>query len=107
MRIETLNSLSGDELCMLLYILNAEPPLPIKEVTPGLILCYKDDILTFKVSQWGEKVKPEYKHIFDQLMFKISNVRPKQNTENENNSPPTPEQSGEVSGSDNPKIEST
>ena len=71
MRIETLNSLTEDELAMLLYIVNSDPPLPIKEVTPGLILCYKDDILTFQVSQWGEKVKPEYKHIFDQLMFKI------------------------------------
>ena len=81
MRIETLNSLTEDELAMLLYIVNSDPPLPIKEVTPGLILCYKDDILTFKVSQWGEKVKPEYKHIFDQLMFKMSNVKPRHNVE--------------------------
>lgn len=87
MRIETLNSLTEDELIMLLCILNSDPPLPIKEITPGLIPYYKDDILTFKVSQWGDKVKPDYKDIFDQLMFKISNVNPHE---------PTPD----ISGSD-------
>jgi hypothetical protein len=96
MRIETLNSLTEDELAMLLYILNEEPPLPIKEVTPGLILCYKDDILTFQVSRWGEKVKPEYKHIFDQLMYKMSNVKPRHNVEN------VPQPSEQISGSDQP-----
>jgi hypothetical protein len=74
-RIETLKSLTDDEMSMLLYILNTEPPLPITEVTPRLILSYKTDALTWKLSQWRDKVKDEYIHIFDQLMFKISNPR--------------------------------
>lgn len=101
-RIETLQSLTEDELAMLLYILNSDPPLPITEVTPQLVLSYKIDALTWKLSQWESKVKDEYKHIYDQLMYKVSNVKPRNTTEDGNIGPQPPGPSGQVSGSDNP-----
>ena len=72
MRIETLNSLTDDELSMLLVIVNTEPPLPITEVSPNLLLYYRDDALTWKLSRWSDRVKPEFRYIFDQLMAKLT-----------------------------------
>ena len=101
--IETLQSLTEDELAMLLYILNEEPPLPITEVTPQMVLSYKLDALTWKLSQWEPRVKDEFKEIFNQLMFKISNVKPRNTTENGSVGTQPSGSSGEVSGSDNPR----
>ena len=76
MRIETLNSLTLEELGMLLVILNSPQPLPLLEISPSIALTFRDDALTFRVSQWQDKVKDEYKPIYDQLTYKLSNVQP-------------------------------
>lgn len=102
-RLETLNSLTEDELAMLLYILNEEPPLPITEVTPQMVLSYKFDALTWKISQWGEKVKDEYKGVFDQLMYKISNNGKQRNITQDGSVDTQASGPGSAaSGSDNP-----
>lgn len=75
MRLETLKSLTEDELSMVLFILNTEPPLPIKEVGVNLIPFYRDDALTFKISKWNDKVSEKGRPIFDSLMSKIANPK--------------------------------
>ena len=88
MRIETLNSLTDDELGMLLVVVNTEPPLPITEVSPNLLLYYRDDALTWKLSRWSDRVKPEFRSIFDQLMAKLTGNKPTEPSPDETPAPP-------------------
>ena len=82
MRIGQLESLTQDELALLLYIVNVIDPvsIPKMEFGPRELLWFKHDLLTYKIAQQESKLTPEGKEIFKGLMIKL-NKSPQQEQE--------------------------
>ena len=73
MRIGQLQSLTTEDLELLLYIVNVvEPSIPSVEVTPKMLLFFKHDKLLFKISQQEPKLTDDGKKIFHSLMTKLN-----------------------------------
>lgn len=73
MRIGQLESLTEDELSLLLYIVNVIEPLrPPLEITPKFLLFFQHDALVWKVAQQESKLTDEGKKIFHGLMTKLN-----------------------------------
>jgi hypothetical protein len=95
MRIGQLETLTEDELALLLYIVNVIEPLgaPQMEITAKQLLWFKHDSLVWKVVKQESKLTPEGKEIFKSLMTKL-NTTAQQEAENyASSSRPTFEQS--------------
>ena len=76
MRIGQLQTLSQDELSLLLYIVNAIDPtsIPKMEFQPKHLPWFDHDLLTWKVAQQESKLTPEGKEVFKNLMTKLNNT---------------------------------
>ncbi len=89
MRIGQLESLTPDELGLLLYIVNVvSPTSPKMEISPKFLLFYKHDLLTFKVAQQEPKLTEEGKKVFQGLMTKLNKTWLQEVIEHENSSRP-------------------
>jgi len=89
MRIGQLNSLTHNELGLLLYIVNVvEPISPPIEVSPKMLLFFKHDKLTFKVAQQEPKLTDDGKKIFHGLMTKLNKTWMQEVTDYENTTRP-------------------
>jgi len=74
MRISQLQSLTQDELSLLLYIVNVIEPLQAPKIEIGLkeLLWFKHDFLIQKVARQESKLTPDGKIIFQRLMAKLN-----------------------------------
>lgn len=74
MRIGQLESLTNDELSLLLYVVNVLEPLSVPkiEIKPKELLWYKHDVLLWKLTQIQSKLTDEGKPIFESLMTKLN-----------------------------------
>jgi hypothetical protein len=83
MRNGQLQSLTDDELSLLLYVVNVIDPLkaPKIEIGPKELLWFKHDALLGKLSQQETKLTPEGKVVYDGLMAKLK-MTPQQEAEN-------------------------
>ena len=74
MRISQLQSLTEEELQLLLYIVNVVEPLTIPkiEIGPKELLWFRHDALLWKLSQQESKLTPEGQTIFQGLMAKLN-----------------------------------
>ena len=73
MRIGQLESLTAMELYLLLYVMNVLLPVSPKiEITPRLLLSFKNDALLWKLSQVQPKLNDEGKKTFQTLMAKLN-----------------------------------
>lgn len=89
MRIGQLESLTEDELALLLYIVNVIEPLrPPLEVTPKFLLFFKHDALVWKVAQQESKLTDEGKKIFHGLMTKLNRTWMQEVIDHENSTRP-------------------
>ena len=73
MRIGQLESLTQDELGLLLYVVNVlAPTSPPMEISPKMLLFFKHDALLFKLAQQEPKLTDEGKKVFHSLMTKLN-----------------------------------
>lgn len=73
MRIGQLESLTQNELGLLLYVVNVLDPLnPPMEISPKMLLCFKHDALLFKLVQQESKLTDDGKKVFHNLMTKLN-----------------------------------
>lgn len=73
MRIGQLESLTPDELDLLLYIFNELYPIkPGPEITPKMLLFIKHDVILWTLAQCESKIKPEHKHLIESLSTKLN-----------------------------------
>lgn len=90
MRIGQLQSLTQDELALLLYIVNVIDPIsiPKMEFGPKELLWFKHDALLWKLAQQEPKLTPEGKEIFQGLMSKLNKTPQQEQEEYERASKP-------------------
>jgi len=73
MRISQVQSLSEEELSLLLYIVNVIHPIkPGPEITPNLLPTIRHDALLWIVSQQEPKLTAAGKIVFQSLMVKLN-----------------------------------
>lgn len=73
MRIGQLESLTQDELGLLLYVVNVlSPTSPPMEISPKMLLFFKHDALLFKLAQQESKLTDDGKKVFHGLMAKLN-----------------------------------
>ena len=98
MRIEQLQSLTEDELAMVLYIVNVLKPMePKMEITPRLLTVMNHAFLVKKLVDSFNLVKPEAYPIYSSLLTKLGIDHKIEVKAPE--APPTASVSSEVSGS--------
>lgn len=89
MRISQLQSLTLDELGLLLYIFNDLYPIkPGPKITSKMLLFIKDDVILWTLAQCESKIKPEYKYIINNLSIKLNKTWIQEIQEYENTSKP-------------------
>jgi hypothetical protein len=87
MRIGQLQSLTENELALLLFIVNeVAPTSPKMEITPNLLLFFKHDALLWTVAQQESKLTDEGKKIFHGLMTKLNRTWIQEVIDHENSS---------------------
>lgn len=85
MRISQLQSLTEDELGLLLYVYNVlEPIRPPIELNPKLLLFLRHDMLISKMKSIEPKLKPENKPLLDGLIAKLNTTWVEELTTNAN-----------------------
>jgi hypothetical protein len=90
MRISQLQSLTQEELQLLLYVVNIVEPLtsPKIEIGPKELLWFKHDALLWKLAQQESKLTPEGQIIFQGLMSKLNKTASQEVKEHEHSSKP-------------------
>jgi hypothetical protein len=74
-RREVLQSLSEDEMAVMLYVLNVlHPPGFNLTVDPWLVACYKKEALMQILAYHRQNVLPEGEKIYDTLLAKLNGV---------------------------------
>ena len=90
MRISQLQSLTQEELQLLLYVVNVMEPLinPKIDIGSKELLWFKHDVLLQKLSKHESKLTPEGQVIFKNLMTKLNKTATEEAKDYEHTSKP-------------------